>query len=331
MNFRHNLRHAAARLRDKFPVPVAYGRWRDTNEQKRALSVLVAAADATPPPLQAEEGTYAGVIFSKDRALQLHALIRSYARHVAKPCPQLTLIYRASTAAHAQAYEEAFALLRRNLGGLSLNVREESSLGFRRTLLDVLGGLQASRVFCLVDDNLFIRPLDFSVFTPYDLRTTVPSLRLGRHITHTYVKNRDHAIPALAPATGGLLRWCWASGEGTWSYPMSVDGNLFDRDEFLTMARFLAFRGPNTFEAGLTRAFGPLFSLRAGVCFEQARVVNIPWNCVQKEIANRCGSLTETELLRRWQADECLDVVDCDNLAANAAHVEIEAHFMRRT
>ena len=331
MNLRYNPRHTAAWLRDRIPVPVAYGRWRNAREQKRALEVLVAAAGTGSCAPGCQASTCAGVVFSKDRAMQLHALIRSYVRHVAAPRPPLTLLYRASTPAHAKAYEEAIDLVRRENAALELEAREESALGFRGTLLSTLERIEASCVFCLVDDDLFIRPLDFSVFGSHDLRTTVPSLRLGRHITHAYVDNRDYAVPALTPAVGGLLRWQWAAGEGTWNYPMSVDGNLFDRGELLAMARFLAFHGPNSFETGLVRAFGPLFSLRAGVCFEQARLVNIPWNCVQQEVANRCGSLTEAELLRRWQAGECLDIAGMDGLTATAPHVEVEARFILRT
>ena len=331
MNLRYNPRHAAAWLRDRIPVPVAYGHWRNAREQQRALEALVAAAGAGSGAPERRASSCAGVVFSKDRAMQLHALLRSYVRHVAVPQPPLTLLYRASTPAHAEAYEEAIAWVRRENPALELEAREEAALGFRGTLLSTLERIEAACVFCLVDDDLFIRPLDFSVFGAHDLRTTVPSLRLGRHITHAYVDNRDYAVPALTPVAGGLLRWQWAAGEGTWNYPMSVDGNLFDRGELLAMARFLAFHGPNSFEAGLARAFGPLFSLRAGVCFEQARLVNIPWNCVQQEVANRCGSLTEAELLRRWQAGECLDIAGYDNHCGASVHDELTPRFIRRT
>ncbi len=328
MNVRDNLRHTAAWLRDRMPVPVAYGSWRNTREQKRALDVLAGAAGARSGAMGRRAPTFAGVVFSKDRAMQLHALLRSYVRHVAAPRPPLALLYRASTPAHARAYEEAIALVRRENPALELEAREETALGFRGTLLETLERIEAACVFCLVDDDLFIRPLDFSVFGSHDLRTTVPSLRLGRHITHAYVDNRGLAVPALEPTGAGLLRWRWATGEGAWNYPMSVDGNLFDRVELQAMARFLAFRGPNSFEAGMARAFGRLFSLRAGICFEQARLVNIPWNRVQSEAANRSGSLTEAELLRRWQAGECLDIARMDGLEAAAPHVEVEARYV---
>ncbi|NLA80986.1 MAG: hypothetical protein GX853_09665 [Chloroflexi bacterium] len=330
MNLPYNLRHAMAWLRDRIPVPVTYGRWRNAREQQRAIEVLVTTAATGSDALCQRASSYAGIIFSKDRAMQLHALLRSYVRQVVAPCPPLTLLYRASTPAHAAAYEEAIALVRGEHTELELEAREETELGFRGTLLSVLERGEAARGFCLVDDDLFIRPLDFAVFASHDLHTTVPSLRLGRHITHAYVDNRDYPVPALTPADGGLLHWQWAAGEGTWNYPMSVDGNLFDRDELLAMARFLAFRGPYSFDAGMARVFGPLFSLRAGVCFEQARLVNIPWNCVQHEVANRYGSLTEKELLCRWQAGECLDISGLDGLIVTAPHVEVEALFTAR-
>lgn len=332
MNACQRMRRFAARMRSVLPVPVAYGVWRDAREQVAALETLIKASRASSPSPTAGDVSYVGIVFSKDRAMQMHALVRSYCRHVAVPRPPLTLLYRASTTEHEQAYTEAIRDLQSSEGGLSLHAVAEPPGEFRATFLHILEGLTSTHVFCLVDDIIFIRPLDFAVFAPFDLRCVVPSLRLGRHITRSYTQNQDHPIPCLGRSSvAKLVCWPWAAGEDAWNYPMSVDGNIFDRSEFLAMARFLRYRGPNTLESELTLAFGRLFSLRSGVCFAQPRLVNAPWNCVQREMANRCGELTEDELLRRWQGGECLDVGAYDDLVANATHVEIAPKFIPRT
>lgn len=331
MNAYQRMRRFAARIRGGLPVPVAYGVWRDVSEQTAALETLIKASRASSLSSTTKDVSYAGVIFSKDRALQMHALVRSYCRHVAAPRPPLTLLYRASTTEHAQAYAEAVRDLQASGDGLTLHAVAEPPGEFRAAFLHILEGLKSTRVFCLVDDIVFIRPFAFQNFDACNLHQCVPSLRLGRGITHSYTSNQDHAVPALAPAgVNGLLKWRWAAGERTWNYPMSVDGNIFDHSEFLAMARLLRYRGPNSLESGLARAFGLLFSLRGGVCFEQARLINAPWNCVQSEIDNRCGELTENDLLRRWQDGDCLDVAAYDDWVANATHVEIEPKFIRR-
>ena len=46
-----------------------------------------------------------GIVFSKDRALQLHALLCSYSEKVATPVP-LRILYCVSTPEHQKAYDE---------------------------------------------------------------------------------------------------------------------------------------------------------------------------------------------------------------------------------
>lgn len=261
--------------------------------------------------------------------MQLYALLQSYVRHVAEPRPDLTVIYRATTSEHEDAYREALANFTENRDFKLKTVKEEEN-GFRENLLNVLRYLSVARVFFLVDDIVFIRPLDFELFKHFDLRSFIPSLRLGQHISYSYTSNCSYTAPALVQATPSLFTWRWVSGKSAWGYPMSVDGNLFDRHEMLAMASSIKFDGPNSFESRLAAKFGPLLKLRLGVCFYKARLVNIPWNRVQDEIDNRSENLTEDELLRRWQAGECIDIAKMDNLAASSVHVEIKPLFKNR-
>lgn len=328
-----SLRGTVAGIRDRLPIPVRFGSWRNAREQVNALGCLVQAH--ARPPYQGgavSKIAYSGVVFSKDRALQIHGLLCSWIRHVAPPRPPLVILYRTTSPAHEKAYVE----MRQSLGSVlseeDIRMVPETPAGFQTQFVAGLESIRACRVFCLTDDDLFIRPSSFSDFDAFDLRQCVPSLRLGRGINHAYMNSQEHAMPALtATSVAGLVSWSWATGAGAWTYPMSLDGNIFDRDEFLSMARFLRYCGPNSLEREMSRAFGRLFSLRRGICFEQPRLVNAPWNCVQNEIVNRCGQLSTDKLLMRWQNGECLDVRAYDNLVANATHVEITPQFTRRS
>ena len=53
--------------------------------------------------------TTEGIVFSKDRAIQLHALFASYFEKVKDPVP-IHIIYSASTKKHEEAYAELFEI-----------------------------------------------------------------------------------------------------------------------------------------------------------------------------------------------------------------------------
>ena len=52
----------------------------------------------------------AGIVVSKDRALQLYSLLSTYRELVTNPAP-LTVIYTASTIEHRNAYQEVTSLM----------------------------------------------------------------------------------------------------------------------------------------------------------------------------------------------------------------------------
>src|SRR5829696_1488892 len=71
-----------------------------------------------------------GVVFSMDRAMQLHALLVSYQSRVANPAP-LHVLYRASSAAHQAAYDEVLATFPHVLGSVN---RQQERATFRPQL-----------------------------------------------------------------------------------------------------------------------------------------------------------------------------------------------------
>lgn len=247
----------------------------------------------------------AGVVFSMDRALQLHALLGSYKDKVKNPV-RLTVIYRATSDRHRQSYQEVFE----EYGDIIEAAVEQSDRSdFKTILVDVLENRDSERVVFFVDDLIFIEPVDMAAFARLGNPYVVPSLRLGENIRYA----NTGTLPASKPlfsgfpvdrettATDGeLLCWRWGLGGLDWGYPLSVDGHVFQRAEILAFSRAIDFDSPNRFEANLQK-FGFLCQCRVGVCFRKSRIVNIPYNRVQSDYENMHGDVHQDEMLEMFE------------------------------
>lgn len=292
-------------------------RWLADVRTRRALARARASDRA---PLRAE-----GVVFSKDRPLQLHALLASYAELV-KDAPPLHVLYRASDDRYRAAYAEVLAGSPAPLG----EVIDEQA--FRADLLALLDRIQAPRIFFLVDDIVFVRPVDLAPLLRLDPARFVPSLRLAPHLARSYVMARAQPTP---PFRAGLLDdpdllcWRWRDGELDWNYPLSVDGNLFSTGEVRLLAERTRFVAPNSFEEKL-QAFRGAFLDRLGVCFRASRILNVPVNKVQSELPNRFGSVDAATLLEVWRSGRRLDHRRLYGIVNESAHQEVELTFVPR-
>jgi hypothetical protein len=220
------------------------------------------------------------LVFSKDRAIQLELLLRSYAEQMSEPLP-LTVMYRASSEAHQQAYECVFSEYKSS----ELTVVSETK--FKSDLLRVLRASGARKVIFLVDDIVFVHPVNTELLVAWDPRDGVLSLRLGRNITYSF---NAGGIAQPQPTTLGsaerhrqsLLRWRWVEGRLDWSLPTSLDGHLLPLPELIAVIEHVQFRAPNSME-GAVGQFKFLFKWNYGYCFEQARIMNLPLNSVKTE------------------------------------------------
>jgi hypothetical protein len=245
----------------------------------------------------------AGLIFSMDRALQLHALLTSY-RHNVKNLSPLSVIFKTSTPDHHQAYLELFNEFSDIISAvIHQNQTSES-------LLDLVKGWaeleKAETIFFLVDDILFIEPFDMLQFSQWATHYTIPSLRMGKNINFCLMSQSPQNLPNLqiidkgdSRPTDDLLFWQWSFAESDWGYPLSLDGHFFQREEILTLLRFIDFKTPNQFELCLQQ-MNPFFKPKFGICFNKSRIVNIPMNRVQNEFENQHLGYHQDELLGMW-------------------------------
>ncbi|ESP62794.1 glycosyltransferase involved in cell wall biogenesis-like protein [Smithella sp. ME-1] len=268
-----------------------------------------------------------GIVFSKDRALQLHALLSSYLENVVSPAP-LHILYRVSTSLHQKAYDEVIEMF----SGKFSFTRQSSYASFKNDLVKLLESLHAQKVFFLVDDILVIEKFDINDFALLDTDKTVPSLRMGLNLKKCYTVQKEQPLPELMPnpdINDSKIFWKWDRGLYDWSYPLSVDGHYFSTQEITTMTKLINFSAPNTYEDQLQR-FRRFFTIRTGVAYKKSKIVNIPCNKVQEVNKNIHGSIHQDFLLDKWMNGYQMDYRSMYGYINTSVHEEIPFGFIQR-
>jgi hypothetical protein len=292
-------------------------------------SILTSLVEIHTAPYEGENPFLVGcIVFSMDRALQLHALLCSYFEKV-KNCAPIHVLYRASTEAHEKAYNETFGLF----GSRSISiVKQETKDSFRAQVLSLIASLHSEKVFFLTDDDVFIDDVDMLDFSRFETRTAVASLRMGSHLTRSYPRQEEQSLPQfISGAIGGTDRlcWFWKSGAHDWGYPLSVNGHLFSTREILTLAEHTEFTSPNTFEANLQQ-HAKYFMHRYGICYKRSKILNIPVNKVQTDNENVHGAIHQDYLLEQWNRGMQMDYRALYGLVNKSAHQEVPISFIKR-
>jgi hypothetical protein len=268
------------------------------------------------------------IIFSKDRALQLHGLL-STLREKVSPVVPIHVLYLASSSSHQEAYDDVNDMFaKRNVRF----VKQKNGYSFKHDLMEILFSLTCDMLFFLVDDILFTEPVDLNDVLKFDPDAFVPSLRMGQNLSRCYVLQTPQPLPHFLDHPVGesdKIVWQWDKGELDWSYPLSVDGHFFARREMAAMAALLSFSAPNSFEDQL-QIFKPLFIKRYGMGYKKSRIVNIPCNRVQTEINNLSGDTHPDELLAQWHKAYQIDYEKLYGVVNESAHQELVLPLTRR-
>jgi len=268
------------------------------------------------------------IAFSKDRALQLHALISSYLEKVSSSVP-VYILYQTSTPSHQKAYDEVIEIFSRN--NISFK-KQDSHNSFRNDLILILKSVHSEKIFFLVDDVLFIEDFDIEDFVKFDTDKFVPTLRMGLNLNKCYTIQRNQQLPELMPdiiKDESKIIWQWDRGVFDWSYPLSLDGHFFSAQEIKTMIQMIDFSAPNTLEDQLQH-FRRFFMFRKGVAYNKSRILNIPCNKVQNERKNIHGNRHQDFLLAQWQKGYQMDYRQLYGFNNTSAHQEISFSFKNR-
>lgn len=268
------------------------------------------------------------VIFSKDRACQLHACMESLYKHFKSETePTVTVIYKATNDAFNSGYEK----LKKTFPE-SDNLKWEAEKNFQRQTRTAVQGFPLNpsqfTVF-LVDDIIFVNDVNtkdrqFDLIKNNSMMVGL-SLRLHDGVNHCYATNEAQKVPRFVKK----VVWAWDQCNGDWGYPMSVDGNVYNTEFISSFIDTLDYHNPNTLEAALD-SVKQQPNVPAYICCypEAPKLINVPANRVQDAYQNRFAKGYSAEELNKFYLDNrTIDIEAYQGLKPNTVHVPISLKF----
>lgn len=260
-----------------------------------------------------------GIVFSRDRAMQLHALLSSYFYYTKNPA-SLIILFTYSNEQHKQAYK----ILQKEFQTFPVSFVAETDFAIQ--LKEIVNNMKADRIFFMTDDGVFLDHYDLSDCLNFDPIDNIFSLRLGSDFDFCYSHNKRQALPEFVQQNingQDFNSWKWEEMKDSpdWIYPLSVDATIFLKKEVETILNAILFKSPNSLESQM-QLYNDLFIQRQGICFSKAKYVNIPCNIVQNEFNNlHTGTYNVNELLDRFLKRQRIDWKILKNLRAPEAQV----------
>lgn len=269
-----------------------------------------------------------GVVFSKDRPLQLDAALTSLRRHWRSASGSwVRVLFATSTPAQASLY--------RLVASEHPEVEFVREQDFKQDLIDIVQG--SEHVLFLVDDTLVVRDVDLdracAVLDDRPLAVGF-SLRLGRNTSYCYTMDRPQALPAFDDIGGGILEFSWPDAEADFGYPLEVSSSVYRTSDVGPLLTRLDYRNPNTLEAELARDASVFTATRGRLlCLEASAAFSVPANLVQNAWRNRIsddGDTSVDALAQRYASGERIAVGSYDGFTPNACHQETPFVFEKR-
>jgi len=256
------------------------------------------------------------IVFSKDRACQLDALLMSIEAYAAGRFDPVYVLWTYSNPEYRVGYGICAERHRDVIFLHEVNFRE-----------DTLALLEGKKLVCFfTDDDILTGPIYEEIEETLAWnRVLAFSLRLGKNTTYCYPLSRDQALPKYRVDDGGIMSWRWKEADGDFGYPFSLDGHVLRVVDVQTAIQDRGFTNPNQLEDILAQRASIFFDRPLLASYQQSRLVGIPANRVNATHPNRFANGWRThataELNRRYLAGERIQEFDCT--AVGAAHQEI--------
>lgn len=261
------------------------------------------------------------IIFSKNRACQLDLLLRSIEQFFDNWHKQnLIIVYSFGYKDYQIAYDickwehKHFTFI------------DDQEMGFKEAVSRGLNPNNPYTVF-FVDDNIMLRSFsdkdDRFVRYSKDPNILCLSLRMHPNVTECYTEGK--ATPPPAISSDGIWDWTSCGHNGDWSYPMSLDGNIFRTNIITPHVRNMSYSNPNTMEAVFAQHPIPVRNM---ICYQEPRLLNVPANKVQDVNNNRSGNVNPLELNEKYIKGKRINLKPFVGIYKSSPHYELPYDFM---
>ncbi|MEN6414182.1 MAG: glycosyltransferase family 2 protein [Veillonellales bacterium] len=268
-----------------------------------------------------------GLLFSKDRAMQLDAALSSLALHcLDMESIDLKVIWTCSGLSNEQQYQE----LANNYPSVTF-IRQSN---FPEQVLANIAGYEY--VLFLVDDNIFVR--NFSIHTVIENLSNNQdvlgfSLRLGTNTIFCYPLNREQQLPVFTVIVPEFLKFDWTAAQYDFGYPLEVSSSVYRVKDIAAILQHNPFFNPNTLEIALDTNKASFDSQKKFLlCSKHSYTFCNPVNKVQTIINNRSGeaySYSPNKLSEMFTQGYRINVEAYRDFIPNGCHQEVELKFKK--
>lgn len=264
------------------------------------------------------------IVFSKDRASQLHLLLSSLYKN-APGIFNINVLYTSSNEEFERGYEKLKEICKENFW--NVNFIKESN-NFKEDVMNLLKSEYKYTTF-FTDDDVLFDAIDYETIENSLSQEDIFcfSLRLGTNTTYCYSENQNNQI-VLSGEKDNYIFWDWQKSWYDFGYPLSVDGHIFRTKEIYKLSKPINFSSPNYFEGGLQ--IYEDFPKKFMSSYKKSKLVGVPVNLVNNSHPNLNGQKYKfsTKYLNDNFLNEVfikLDLMSFTDIIG--AHQEIEYKF----
>lgn len=267
------------------------------------------------------------IIFSKNRACQLHLLLESIAQNAPLFFDTAAVLYKADA-----DYITSYDRLKHDWKA-RCPIYFHSERHFQSDLLSLIDDRFEFTTF-LVDDMVVFEPLGAAktdILSWITAEAICFSLRLGKNCCYSHPANIHYQL-GPHEEHGKFIRFSFREQPlSDFSYPLSSDGHTFQTHQLKMLLNQITFANPNTMESNLQ--FWLNFTPALVVAFSRSKAVSIPVNIVNDTHFNRHGTeyaYSLKELNDRYLKGEIIDLAQMDFYDIRGPHQEIAYVFKMR-
>lgn len=270
------------------------------------------------------------IIYSKDRPLQLYALLESLI-HSTKNYSSIQVIYHA----RAEEYGRAYRKLARDFPQVTFiaQSQENPQQDFKNLTIAALNNGKSEYIVFAVDDIIVKDAINFTDAIKHLEHTKAYALflRLGENTHICYPINQEQGVPPLIKFSDGLRAWTFEQGAWDWNYPNNVDMTIYRKKDIMPTIQSVPYKNPNSFEGSWACHARPYLK-KIGLCYSLSKIINVPLNVVQHEYHNRnMHAYSVEKLLSIFNEGYKIDIAPLWQIKNPSAHTEINFTFVPRT
>jgi hypothetical protein len=262
------------------------------------------------------------LIFSKDRPLQLTALLDSISSYT--KIANINILYLASSEDSQKAYD--------NMIGLYSQHSFIKECDFHRQTRDIINNYKY--IVFMVDDSLIVRKFSINdcirILENNDNVIGV-SLRLGKNTLHSFNMNTDNPFPEIVGKYGSLLFYDWTNAIGVdFSYSMEISSSVYRTIDIIALLETRSFSKPNDLEDVLAK-YRKTINRPLLAIYETSIAFSIPYNIVQSTHTNRKAIEDQTNaesLLTLYNMGMRIDIAKHHNYVSSGCHDLVKLYMI---